>query len=211
MDYKDRWEIIEELGQGGQGKVYRVLDKYTFHRKEDLRNMIKASIIKFAGTQTEEMKEEALELFKESVLQVTRMQDVNNHGALKVLHKPEDARDAERAEERIKHEIQAMAGIKHPNLLTILDADTDSKWFVSQYHPKRKLIKSLNRFAGDFPKALRAFRPLVEGVSELRKKGIVHRDIKPQNIFIDSDDNLVLGDFGLVFFTDEHHTSVVSQ
>ncbi|MGO8988276.1 MAG: protein kinase domain-containing protein [bacterium] len=208
MEYKNRWEIIEELGEGGQGKVYRVLDKDRFHTKRNLQEMLKASITKFAGIQDEPMKQEALELFSTAVLQIIQEQDVNNHGALKVLHKPEEARDAKRAEERIKREIQAMSEIKHPNLLTILDADPDSKWFVSQYYPKGTLVNSLNRFAGDFAKALRAFRPLVEGVSRLHKKGIVHRDIKPQNVFIDSDDNLVLGDFGLVFFTDQGHTRI---
>jgi len=79
---------------------------------------------------------------------------------------------------------------------------------VSQYHPKGTLIENQNKFVGNFIKSLRVFRQLVEGVSELHKNNIVHRDIKPQNVFLDSDDNLVLGDFGLVFFTDERHTRI---
>jgi serine/threonine protein kinase len=99
-----------------------------------------------------------------------------------------------------------MSDILHPNLLKILDADPDAKWFVSQFHPNGTLVENQHQFVGNFSKALRAFRPLVEGVSELHKHGRVHRDIKPQNVFFDAADNLILGDFGLVFFTDADHT-----
>jgi serine/threonine protein kinase len=42
------------------------------------------------------------------------------------------------------------------------------------------------------------FRPLVEAVLLLHEKGFIHRDIKPDNIFLTDDGHLVLGDFGLV-------------
>ena len=136
------------------------------------------------------------------------MDDPSYHGALKVLHQPEDARNAATAQERIQREIEAMATIVHPNLLTILEADPDAEWFVSQFHPHGTLAENQHRFAGKFVEALRAFRPLVEGVAELHKQGIVHRDIKPQNVFLDAAGRLILGDFGLVFFTDERHTRI---
>ena len=207
MDYSKRWQIIRELGQGGQGKVYRVIDTVRFHTTVNLQGILQASINKFSNKfkpATDSTKEEALELFRTAVLQIIQMEDVTNHAALKVLLEPEEARDSNLAEERIKREIKAMSEIKHPNLLRILDFDPDSKWFVSQFHIKGSLNKN-TLFVGDFPKALRAFSRLVEGVSEIHKKRMVHRDIKPQNVFIDCDNNLILGDFGLVFFTDETH------
>jgi serine/threonine protein kinase len=44
---------------------------------------------------------------------------------------------------------------------------------------------------------------LVNTVTELHDEGIVHRDIKPANVFVRKDDELVLGDFGIVFLPDQ--------
>jgi serine/threonine protein kinase len=148
------------------------------------------------------------ELFRKTLGDLIRMEDSSNHGALKVLHDPKFARDPGLAEARIKREIEAMRTVSHPNLLKILDADPDSKWFVSQFYSKGSLDKHLKIYVGDFFKALKALRPLIEGVSELHKMGYVHRDIKPQNVFLDSNNNLILGDFGLIFFTDSDHTRI---
>jgi len=209
MDYRKRWKIIDDLGPGGgQGKVYRVLDTSKFNVKKEVIPALKNSIISFTTSQTEETMKAMFELFRKPVVHIMTMENLYNYGALKVLHDPKDARDAELAETRIKLEIDAMVKVTHPNLLKILDADPDSKWFVSQFYPQGSLDKYLKKFAGDFIGALRAFRPLVEGVSEIHKKSFVHRDIKPQNIFLDGDDNLILGDFGLIFFVDSEHTRI---
>lgn len=141
-------------------------------------------------------------------MEIVRSEDLSYHGALKVLHKPVEARDPDLAEERIKREIQVMSENLHPNLLKIHDTDPNSKWFVSEYHPGGTLDENLEKYQGDFAKALMAIRPLIEGVSELHKKGIVHRDIKPHNVFIDSNGGLILGDFGLVYFVDDQRTRI---
>jgi serine/threonine protein kinase len=209
MDYEDRWHIIDELGEGGQGKVYRVYEASKFTVEHEVFPKIVELILYLSSIQDNKKVELFFKFFREAVVQLIRMEDPMNHGALKVLHKLEDARDADQAEARIKKEIEAMFKVSHANLLKILDYDRDSfKWFVSEYHSKGTLLKNKGRVIGDFIGALRSFRPLVEGASELHKNDIVHRDIKPENVFIDSKDNLVLGDFGLVFFSDEQHTRV---
>ena len=129
-----------------------------------------------------------------------------NQGALKVLHKTEDARDPQNASERIAREIQAMAEIEHPNLLRVLDKDPNHSWFVAEYHRQGTLDKHIDRYTGDLFSTLRAIRPLVEGVARLHSTGLVHRDIKPHNIFIANDGRLVLGDFGLAYSKDDWHT-----
>lgn len=223
MEYEDRWHVIEKLDEGGQGKVYRVLDGHEFDVEKKIRPALLKAIREMGGLEyyIERAKKDfesvrkaknaarnALEPFRKAVVDLIRMTDPNNQGALKVLHEPKEARDPERAEARVKREIEAMSKISHPNLLKILDYDVDSEWFVSEFHPKGTLIDNKDRFTGNFVGSLRAFRPLVEGVSTLHKEGYIHRDIKPQNVFLNSNNNLVLGDFGLVFFTDEQHIRI---
>ena len=208
MDYKYRWKIIAILGQGSQGRVYRVIDTKEFDIDGQIRPDIENSLHGLASSDKAETRKKFFELYRWAMVELLQMEDPENQGALKVLHKPKEAKGGDRVQDRIRREIKAMAGIPHPHLLEILDTDRDSRWFVSKFYPKGSLDKHLNTYVGDFPKALRAFRPLVEGVSELHKKGFVHRDIKPQNVFMDRNDNLVLGDFGLVFFTDDSYTKI---
>ena len=208
-NYQERWTIIRGLGEGGQGTVHEVLDKSQF----DLHK-INAAIANVAHAglhvgENEQLRE--IKAFREAIADVIRMDDPNTHGALKVLHAPDKAKDPERSEERLKREIEAMSAMSHPNLLEILDADPDHKWFVSKLYPGS--LTKQNPFIGNFVEALKAFRPLAQGVAKLHEKGQVHRDIKPHNVFIDLDDNLVLGDFGLVFsrFDEDTRLSAIEE
>lgn len=208
VDYSKKWEIRGKMiGEGGQAKVYRVIPKSMGHSVDV--NMIHA--IKELGNQFngDDHRKQEFEQFKKNLFLLFERKKPKNQKALKVLHKlPEDARDFELAEKRLKNEIKAMSEISHPNLLNIVDFDLDSKWYVSDFFPRGSLSEKLNVCAGDFLRALKAFRPLVEGVAELHKQKRVHRDIKPANIFLDADNNLVLGDFGLVFFEDDEKTRI---
>jgi serine/threonine protein kinase len=203
MDYQSKWKIIEELGEGGQGKVYRVIDLQKFTNIIGLPKAIQI----LSNNSYESAYEKFIEKFGDIVLDFVKRDNPNNQGALKILHQPKDARDYERAEERIKREIEAMTKLSHPNLLKILD-DDDSKWFVSQYHFRGTLANNLSLCKGSIRRALHIFRPLVEGVSLIHEKGLIHRDIKPQNVFLGPLNNLILGDFGIVFFIDDQHSRI---
>ncbi|CAN0581457.1 unnamed protein product, partial [Ectocarpus sp. 12 AP-2014] len=43
----------------------------------------------------------------------------------------------------------------------------------------------------------RLFRQMLEGVDFIHSKGIIHRDLTPPNVFLDGEENVKLGDFGL--------------
>lgn len=203
MDYSKNWEIVKKIGEGGQGKVYLVRKKSEVASENAMRTAIgrMANNVIFNNAREEEYKD-----FRRCILEMIRVEDPCNQGALKELHKPEDARDADLAEKRIKGEIEAMSAIEHPNLVKILDVDPDSQWYVSKYYCNGSLAEENELFRGDVHGSLKAIRPLVEAVAELHKQGYVHRDIKPHNVFIGMNNELVLGDFGLIYFTDNQHT-----
>jgi serine/threonine protein kinase len=82
------------------------------------------------------------------------------------------------------------------------ESGTPERWFVMELF-KTSLDKEMGRYKGRVLEALRAFEPIVQAVAELHNKGIVHRDIKPDNVFIAADGHLVLGDCGLAIKLEE--------
>lgn len=118
--------------------------------------------------------------------------------AMKRLKKPV----SEQAEKRMKHEIESLRDVLHPNLVRIIDGNPAECWFVMEYFPNGTLADKLGYYSRNPLKALIDFSGVVEGVVQLHQKGIIHRDIKPGNIFVRGDGSLVLGDFGLAFNVD---------
>jgi eukaryotic-like serine/threonine-protein kinase len=100
---------------------------------------------------------------------------------------------------RIEREVSILDEIKHKNVVKLLDFNMDQRWLVMEYLTKGTLDNHLHRYRGQHIAALCAFRPLVEAVAGLHAQGVIHRDIKLRNIFVSEHDDLVLGDFGLVF------------
>ena len=200
MQYRERWEEIEEIGEGGQGKVIRVFDR----QKVQLDLSILTEAI--ADIRGDRRNVELKEKIRKGIAKIARAENPVNHGALKILHSPDDARNFEDAEERLKRELEAMEQADHPNLLKIEDLNLEEKWFVSKYYPNGTLKDRSDWYTGQVECTLTAIRPIVEGVAILHEKQIVHRDIKPENIFIDENEQLVLGDFGLAFFKDKEVT-----
>ena len=205
MDYTEKWEIDgKPLGEGGQGKVYRVILRSILPAKYRI-----AQTIKDLADRNLHVTERKIELTDQLLDELTlalAKEDPANLKALKVLQLPEDATNPEDAEERLKREIEAMQSISHKHLLNIVESDPEHKWYVMDYYQRGDLSKIAGAYAGDFRRSLRVFRPLVEGVAELHKRGFVHRDIKPQNVFVRATDDLVLGDFGLVIDLDNTRT-----
>jgi serine/threonine protein kinase len=106
------------------------------------------------------------------------------------------------ASERFKREIEVLKKINHPNLIKIHDYSLEEGWFIMDYYPQGTLDKNLHIFKGDIELCLKEFRKLLDGIKKLHKEGIIHRDIKPKNIFVKGN-NLILGDMGLVFIEGE--------
>lgn len=209
MKKHGKWEVIEKLGEGGQGAVYLVKDTLIGGTQEDQVRRIRKAIATLSGSSTEEAQAEQAQSLVHSISQLARVGLPDAvFGALKVLHIARESIGVEKAKQRMKSEIEALKTIDHPNIVKIIDQNLEENWFVTEYFRKGPLSNHPSLFKGNTLAALIAFRQLVEAVGQLHSLNRIHRDIKPANVFIAEDGQLVLGDLGLVFFTDESRSRV---
>ena len=209
MQKYGKWEVIKELGEGGQGRVYLVKD--TDKTGDTLKRLgeIKKGITNLAAAQTHQVNIEMGNLLVEAISHLTPQTiDSSALGALKLLHKPKVDAGYQKAKERMNEEVKALSQVNHPNILKILDQNLEEGWFVGEYHERGTLWVQKGLYKGNLLRALESFKPLVDGVRELHRAKLFHRDIKPHNVFTAQDGSLTLGDLGIVFFEDSARTRV---
>lgn len=106
--------------------------------------------------------------------------------AVKVLH-PEYMRNAEMLA-RFQREAEAAASIAHPNVVAVYDVDRTPRglpYLICEYLEGMDLwehLKQQKRLS--LPTAIHIVRQLCEGLRAAHRSGVVHRDLKPQNIFL---------------------------
>jgi len=149
--FAGRYQVIEELGKGGMGKVYKVLDK-----------------------------------------------EVDAKVALKLI-KPEIASD-KKTIERFRNELKVARDIAHKNVCRMYDLGREEgAYYITMEYVSGEDLKSFIRRAGFLSagKAISIAAQVCEGLLEAHRLGVVHRDLKPQNIMIDKDGNARIMDFGI--------------
>ena len=195
-----KWEVVKPIARGGQGQVYLVRDlsgvSNTTERYSTLQNALGTLVV--PGEQWR--YEEAYSQIADEIREIANESQAPM-GALKELLPLEDsaAEDGAAALDRMKQELWTLQSVSHPSLVKVLDSNLDQQWFVMEYLEGGTLSNCLKAYKGRVLDALTAFRPIVDAVSALHTKKVVHRDIKPDNIFVASDGHLVLADCGLAF------------
>ena len=167
----DKWVIIDFIGKGAMGEVYRA---HQLNLKRDV----------------------AIKIISQDMLQSFE----------------EDSKEIEGALQRFRREVQAMAQVRHPNVLQIMDYGSDAifkdgkdvpiDYIVMEYIPGATLRFTMSE-EGFYPEQdliaswlTEYFLPLLEGVEAIHARKIVHRDLKPENVLLD-ENTPKIADFGL--------------
>ena len=148
-----RYQVIEELGKGGMGRVYKVFDM-----------------------------------------------EVREKLALKLLN-PDIASD-EQTVERFRSELRLARTVSHRHICRMHDLGREEEtgtYFITMEYVPGEDLKSLIHSIGALPvaKAVAIARQAAEGLAEAHRLGVVHRDLKPQNIMIDREGCARVMDFGI--------------
>jgi serine/threonine-protein kinase len=171
MILDDRYVILEFIGRGGMGEVYRA------HQ---------------------------LNLNRDVAIKVISQEWLGSLDG--------DAEEIECALERFRREVQAMAQIRHPNVVQIYDygsatiqiADEELvvEYIAMEYIPGATLRFTMSE-EGFSPEEddlktwlIDYFLPVLDGVQAMHNLGIVHRDLKPGNVLLDGNTPKI-ADFGL--------------
>jgi len=187
------WKAQSSLGRGGQGEVF--LATKPSHDASALVSSLDETLAAIARTYNREDRRQHTEKVA-VIIRAIAAERSDPVGALKVLHQVPDKAAAEKALGRMQQELAALAAIQHDSLVRLYDSNLNERWFVMEYLRCGTLSGHLGRTRGNVLASLKTFRPLVEAVAKLHEKGYVHRDIKPDNIFVADDGHLVLAGCG---------------
>lgn len=118
--------------------------------------------------------------------------------AVKVL--PKDvSRDVERLA-RFDREARTLAALSHPNILAIYDVGTERgvAYLVTELLEGETLRQRLTRERLPWRKSIEIAASVADGLAAAHGRGIIHRDVKPENVFLTNDGRTKVLDFGLV-------------
>lgn len=118
--------------------------------------------------------------------------------AIKIMHG--HLADDNTFKSRFVQEARSAARLAHPNVVNVFDQgqDADMAYLVMEYLPGITLRDLINDYGRLTPEqTMDILVAVLSGLAAAHKSGIVHRDVKPENVLLADDGRIKLGDFGL--------------
>jgi len=139
---------------------------------------------------------------------VFRARDVqlDRRVAIKILH--QHYLDDEEYVERFRREARSVARLSHPNIVTVIDrGDDEGRQYIVFEHVDGENLKELVVRTGRLPvrRALELALAVADGLAFAHGHGLVHRDVKPQNVLLSREGDVKVTDFGIARSLDVEH------
>ena len=132
---------------------------------------------------------------------------LNRLVAIKILKS--DLAQNEEFRRRFNAESQAVAQLSHPNIVSVYDVSRggDMEYIVMELIDGVTLKQYMERRGQmDWREALHFITQIMRGLSHAHSRGVIHRDIKPQNIMVLRDGSVRVADFGIACLADQGQT-----
>src|SRR6478752_5097553 len=116
--------------------------------------------------------------------------------ALKVLH-GRFAQDREFVE-RFRREAESAAGLQHPNIVSVFDrGEFEGTYYIAMQYVEGPTLKQLIDSGLTPEQGVTLIRQVLEAARFAHRNGVVHRDLKPQNVIINAEGAAMVTDFGI--------------
>ncbi len=118
--------------------------------------------------------------------------------AMKLLHR-RFAQDAEFVE-RFRREASSAAGLQHPNVVGVYDrGEFDDTYYIAMEYCEGRSLKDVIRAEAplDVRRAIAITKQMLLAARFAHRRNVIHRDLKPQNVILDAEDNVKVADFGI--------------
>ena len=136
--------------------------------------------------------------------------ELNRLVAIKVLNTPEITEDLRN---RMVREAQIIARLEHPGIVPVHDAGTlpDGRVFYAMKYVRGSRLDEYAAENDSIRDRLRKFQAVCDAVAFAHAHGVIHRDLKPQNIMIGSFGEVLVLDWGVAKLTGKPYTDFTNQ